>query len=206
MPRFHHPDQATPGKIGIFSLGLEDPMQVSFPGFNIVTQVHFHQYVQSKPLSGLLDQRNLELPEYLTPRAITAEQIVRPNEIFSLGQLVSNSTEDFAVFLLFEIDKAGPKSDVPALSRRSLDQDWFKHRLRQIHVMTGTGTFILASSLRVVTPRVDPAILFTGHVVTPTRVDHTVSLHRIVQTRLFQVDIPETLKSCGVCDVGSGCL
>lgn len=204
MPRLDHPDQAIPREIRILLVWLEHPMEISFSGFDIVTQIHLDQHVQRQSLTGFLDQGNLQLSQNLASCPITTKQVLGSDEIFGLGQFVPDSTEDFAVVFLLEVDDAGSKPHIPTLSRGALKQDGLKKSLRQVNMVARSGSFIVSSPLGIVAPRVDSTVLLASHVVTPASVDHAVTLDGLGKRCLFEIDVSQTLKCCRVGDMGSG--
>ncbi len=144
MPRLHHPDNTAPSKQRLLFVGSHHPVQVSHPILHNMLQINIDQKVCSQSLTGLLDQRNLQLAKHLTSGSITSKQKFRSYLIFILCQVVLNFAEDIAVGFALEGEEGCIKSTREAIIYSMVNEDRLEDGLRDIDMFAGRGCIIIA--------------------------------------------------------------
>jgi hypothetical protein len=88
VPGLHHSDNTAPAKYGRFLIRAHYPVKIATPILNNMLKIQLDQKIDSKTLTRLLDQGNLQLSKHLTSSAITPKQVLRPYLICILSEVI----------------------------------------------------------------------------------------------------------------------
>jgi hypothetical protein len=136
VPGLHHSDNTAPAKYGRFLIRAHDPVKIATPILNNMLKIHFDQKIDSKALSRLLDQRNLQLSKHLTSSAITSKQVFRPYLIYILCEVILDCADNGSTRLALELKKCRIKSTRKAIVGCMLNKDGLQHSLGDIAMIT----------------------------------------------------------------------
>jgi hypothetical protein len=171
IPRLHHAHDNTPSPRRVINLWLESPMQHTLLVLHELAQIHFCVHINRQPLSRLLLQRNLKLPNDLTATTITSEQILAADLVLVARKRILDSRSNRPIrTIASELHKRRIEPHFPSRIPRAVNQYRLEDRLRAIDMLARTGGRVLALAVRLAAPGVDPRPLVAGHVVAPTGV------------------------------------
>lgn len=201
IPWLHHPNNRSPSKCWAIYIRLHNPMQIAHSMLYNTLEIHLDQNIGSQALTRFLDQRYLQLTQYLTSSSITTKQIFRSYLVNLLRQIILYSADNCLVRSAFEGEEGRIEAALEAIVCSVLHENRFEYSLRNVDVTTRTCGIIIpllqyqrcaiASSeythrpRRIIPPRIQSRKLLSSHTVTPPRVLHTVSFHGNSQTLLF---------------------
>jgi hypothetical protein len=132
VPRFHHSDNTAPAKDRRFLIGAHYPVKIAASILDNMLKIHFDQKIDSKTLSRLPDQRNLQLPKHLTSSAITPKQVFRPYLIYMFCKVVLHFADNCSTGLTLKRKKYRFKSTREGTVGCVLDKDRLQHGLGDI--------------------------------------------------------------------------
>jgi hypothetical protein len=136
VPRLHHTDNTTPAKDRRFLIGAHYPVKIAASILDNMLKIHFDQKIDSKTLSRLPDQRNLQLPKHLTSSAITPKQVFRPYLIYMLCKVILHFANDCSTRLALKRKECRFKSTREGTVGCVLDKDRLQHGLGNIAMIT----------------------------------------------------------------------
>jgi hypothetical protein len=136
VPGLHHSDNTAPAKYRRFLVRTHYPVEIATPMLNNMLKIHFDQKIDSKTLSRLLDQGNLQLSKHLTSSAVTSKQVFRPYPICIHGKVVLDCADNCSTRLTLKLEECRVKSAREAIVGCMLDKDGLKHGLGDIAMIT----------------------------------------------------------------------
>jgi hypothetical protein len=195
-------------------------VQVAHSVLDHMSQIDLDQDIDGETLAGLLDQRDLQLSQHLTPRAIAAEEVLGADLVELVGDVILDGAEDGAGDFVLEREEGGVETRGEAIEARMADEDGFQDGLGDIDMVARAGRIVVAlnmlvlvshdgssephGALRVVAPGIGAGELLADHGATPAGVLHGIALDGDVDALGLEPDVPQTLEGGHVGDVGAG--